>query len=63
MKVHETIRYLRQSRGMTQEDLAGLLGVSQQQVAKLEQEDSNPRLSTLKSIAMVLGFKLKVSFD
>ena len=44
----------RMSAKLTQEKLANLLGVSRSTVAMWEIGESNPRVSTLKKLAMVL---------
>lgn len=54
------IRWLRDDRGLTQAQLARALGVSQQQIAKLENPDSNPTLGTLESVARGAGVTLDV---
>lgn len=42
---------VRKSRGLTQEQVGELMGVSQPTVAKFEAYDSNPRLSTVRRYA------------
>ena len=42
---------LRRERGLTYEELAGALGVSQSAIGRLEAGDTNPRLVTLSRIA------------
>jgi predicted RNase H-like HicB family nuclease/DNA-binding XRE family transcriptional regulator len=54
------IRWLREDRHLTQAQLARLVGVSQQQIAKLEKPDGNPTLSTLESVARGAGVALDV---
>lgn len=46
---------LRQNAGLTQGDVADLLGISQQAVQKLERYDSDPKLSTLRRYANAVG--------
>lgn len=46
---------LRQRAGLTQADVAALLGISQQAVNKLERYDSDPKLSTLRRYANAVG--------
>lgn len=41
--------------GMTQTDVAKVLGISQQAVAKFESMDSDPRLSTISDYAMAIN--------
>lgn len=46
---------LRQRAGLSQADVADLLGISQQAVYKLERYDSDPKLSTLRRYANAVG--------
>jgi len=48
---------------MTQQQLAELLQVSQQQVAKLENPDENPTLQTIERAANALGLDAELSFQ
>ncbi len=45
---------------MTQRELAAQLGVSQQQIAKLENPEGNPTIGTLEAIASKAGAQLVV---
>jgi antitoxin HicB len=54
------IRWLREDLGLTQAQLAKRVGVSQQQVAKLENPAANPSLATLEAIAKGAGAVLDV---
>lgn len=49
------IRAWREELGLTQEDLAKRLEVSQAAVAKFEHPTARPRLATLRKIAVALG--------
>jgi len=49
---------LRLERGMTQEQLAAAIGVSQPRIAVIEGAGSNPRLLTLSKLAHALGVTL-----
>jgi len=53
------LRWARRDAGLTQEGLARRLGVSQQQVAKVERPDANPTLATLLRVAGVLGLEIR----
>ncbi|MCL2778471.1 MAG: type II toxin-antitoxin system HicB family antitoxin [Polyangiaceae bacterium] len=55
------LRWAREDRGESQGRLASLVGVSQQQIAKLESPDGNPSLATLEKVARVLGVRVDVS--
>lgn len=52
------IRAARIAAGMTQQQLADALGVAQQSVTRWETGEREPRVSTLKRIAAVLGCDL-----
>ena len=54
------IRWLRDDLGITQAQLAKRVGVSQQQVAKLENPSANPSLATLEAVAKGAGAVLDV---
>lgn len=49
------IRAVRIAAGMTQQQLADALGVAQQSVTRWETGEREPRVSTLRRIAAVLG--------
>jgi DNA-binding XRE family transcriptional regulator/predicted RNase H-like HicB family nuclease len=55
------LRWAREDANLTQAGLARAVGITQQQVAKLEAADSNPTIDTLDRIAKGLGRKLHVS--
>lgn len=57
-----TIKELRQQLGITQEQMADMLGIHQVNVSKLENR-SNPNLSTLREYLFRLGFKLTLSAE
>ncbi len=55
------VLWARKNRGLTQQDMAAALGVTQQAYRKLEiPGTSNPRLSTLARLLDALGLKLEV---
>lgn len=53
------IRAARLAAGMTQQQLADALGISQVSVTRWETGEHEPRVSTLKRIASVLGCNLR----
>jgi len=57
------IRWRREELELTQGQLAKRAGVSQQQIAKLEDPDGNPTVATLAKIATALGLRLELSFS
>ncbi len=54
----EIIKLLRESRGMTQANLAGLLNVSDKAVSKWENGRGYPDISLLESLASALGLSV-----
>ncbi len=56
------VRRLRARRGWSQSDLARRVGVSQQQIAKVEDPDTNPTVETINKIAEALSEPLVVVF-
>ena len=54
---------IRKSRGLTQEDLAGLAGVRQPTIARIENGSDSVTLRTLKEIARALEVTLADLFD
>jgi putative transcriptional regulator len=57
------IRWARRDAGLSQGALGKLAGVSQQQIAKLEDPDENPSLETLAKVARALGLEVNVGFE
>lgn len=49
------VRWARHDAGLSQAELAKRVGVSQQQIARLEHPDHNPTLDTLEKVAAALG--------
>lgn len=54
------LRWARQAAGLTQTQLASRIGVSQQQVAKLERPGANPSIATLRKVADALGVRVRL---
>ncbi|WP_407941512.1 helix-turn-helix domain-containing protein [Nocardioides okcheonensis] len=49
------LREIRESKGMSQQDVADRMQVSQSAVAKIESGERDPRLSTIRRYAMAVG--------
>ena len=60
LAVAVSLRWARQDVGLTQAELARRVGVSQQQVAKLERPGANPSIATLRRVADALGLRLEL---
>ena len=56
------IARLRILRGLTQEQLADLVGTKQPSIARLESGSAEPRLSFLRKVAGALDARLEVRF-
>jgi antitoxin HicB len=54
------LRWLRDHLGLTQAELAKKVGVSQQQIAKLENASSNPTIRTLTQLTDRVGARIVV---
>lgn len=50
-------------RGWTQADLAQKVGVSQQQIVKLEDPDCNPTFETVTKVARAFDETLSIVFE
>jgi ribosome-binding protein aMBF1 (putative translation factor) len=65
--VHEVaivVRSMREQAGLTQNELAHMVGVSQPMIARMERglDQRTPRWETLRKIGLALGKQLKLSF-
>ena len=58
MTLGEKLEKLRRENHYTQEQLAGLLGVSRQAVSRWESGDTTPTMDKLKSLARIYGVSL-----
>ncbi|MBM6725185.1 MULTISPECIES: helix-turn-helix domain-containing protein [Oscillospiraceae] len=57
------IMYYRKQQGLTQEQLAEMVGITQQHLQRVETAHSVPSLSKLLDIADVLGVPVQKLFD
>lgn len=55
------LRWARHDAGLSQKALGARAGVSQQQIAKLEDPDENPSLETLEKVGKALGLYVSVA--
>ena len=56
--VHEKIKLVRQTKGLTQEEVAEQLGMSANAYGDIERGASDPKLSKLEQISDILGVNL-----
>jgi transcriptional regulator with XRE-family HTH domain len=56
------VRRVRTERGMTQAELASLVGMRQPAIVRIEQGQNVPTWRTLEKIANALGVRVNVSF-
>ncbi len=63
MKLGEKIKYLRKSKGISQEELAVMLKVNRNYLSRVETEKSEPTASILKKIAQIFGIDLNSLLD
>lgn len=58
-KFSQRIRGIRLKKGMSQGDLADILGVHRTYISSMERGLRNPSLLTIKKFAQVFGIKMK----
>lgn len=58
MNIGNNIRKIRQSKGLTQKDLADMLGKTPQYVSKLEKNINSLNFTTINSLADALGVSI-----
>ena len=55
MTIGKRIAHLRKEKGLTQEELAGHMGISPQAVSKWENDQTCPDISALPKLARLFG--------
>lgn len=60
MTTHETIQNARKAKGMTQQQLADMVGMTQGNIARIESGRHCIRLDKLELIANALGIKIVI---
>jgi transcriptional regulator with XRE-family HTH domain len=63
MEPSTLIRQARKAAGLTQAELAKRARMKQPEIARLESNGANPRLSTLKRVVAATGHSLKLDLD
>lgn len=56
------VRKLREKAGLTQTELAQLMGSTQPAIARLEAGGGNPNIETLNKMAGAIGYEVNVTF-
>lgn len=59
-KIGVILRQARKDAGMTQEDIAGLLGTKKTAISRLENHAEDMRLSTIENYAKAVGKSLSI---
>ena len=57
------LKLIRKAKGITQEDLAGIIGIHSRQLSKIETGEHFPSCKTLEKICIVLDVNPKDLFD
>lgn len=63
MKLGEKIKYLRKSKGISQEELATMLKINRNFLSRIETGKSDPNAGILKSIAQIFNVDLNSLLD
>jgi transcriptional regulator with XRE-family HTH domain len=61
--VGERVQILRKRKGLSQEELAGQIGIDTKSLSRLERGAHFPSLETLEKVRIELGVELKDFFD
>ena len=59
----ERVRNLRESRGISQQDLAERMGTTQSVISRIEAGSGKPSLTTLERVGVALGADLVIGFS
>ena len=62
-EIRKELIQLRIDKGLSQKELAELIGTKQSAISRLENANCNPSIEFLSKIAQALGKKLHVSFN
>lgn len=61
--IGDLIREAREKKGLSQSELAKLMGVTRATVNGMEADRSSPTVNTLRKVAIALGSSLKIIFE
>ena len=59
-KIVSDIAELRRNKGISQHELANMIGIKQPVIARMEKGTTNPRLDTVIKIVEALDYELKI---
>ncbi|MFE8423194.1 helix-turn-helix transcriptional regulator [Tenacibaculum sp. ZH5_bin.1] len=62
-KIGERVRFLRRQKGLTQTELAELVGKDRQYLYKIEKAVVTPNIVTISTLAIAMEIPLKDFFD
>jgi transcriptional regulator with XRE-family HTH domain len=62
MEIGERIKKIREARGLSQKEVAGIIKMDQSQYSKIEKDKTDPALSTMLKVAKALGIQLSELF-
>jgi transcriptional regulator with XRE-family HTH domain len=63
MDLGDTLKKVREAKGLSQKELAGLLDMPQPQYSRIESGKTDPSFTTLERIAKALGISLSELFN
>ena len=63
LQIASQVVAIRTALGLTQDELAGMVGTKQASVSRLENALGNPRLDFLRRVAKALGTRLGIRFE
>lgn len=61
-KLAETVTKLRESKGLTKEELGNLTGINRIMIGRIERENFTPSIVQFEALADVLGFEITDMF-
>ncbi|MCF7946723.1 MAG: helix-turn-helix domain-containing protein [Spirochaetia bacterium] len=61
-KLSETVKKLREEKGLTQGDLGESTGINRIMIGRIEKEDFTPSIAQFESLSKVLGFDITDMF-
>ena len=62
-KLAETVKRLREEKGLTKEELGNLTGINRIMIGRIEREDYIPSIVQFEALAHILDFDLSIMFE